>query len=114
MIHQNIVKLSDFGLSRRIEEETSDASDDNEVFGVIPYMDPKKFIDRSYSLNKKSDVYSIGVLLWVISIGQYPFHGESNDVELIKKILQGRREEIIEGIPIEYSKIYTGNYNFKF
>ena len=48
----------------------------SEIFGVVPYVDPKSFNnqfngDKSeyYKLNKKSDVYSIGVLMWQISSG---------------------------------------------
>jgi serine/threonine protein kinase len=52
------------------------------MFGVVPYMDPKKFNNRSYSLNKKSDVYSVGVLLWEISNGLPPFFAEGKSHEL--------------------------------
>ncbi len=63
-----------------------------------------------YSLNEKSDVYSIGVLLWEISGGRPPF-GVSYDVNLAIQIVQGRREAIIPGTPTEYSNLYTGKYN---
>ena len=44
------------------------------MFGVVPYIDPKSFNNQyntcdkneNYKLNKKSDVYSIGVLMWQI------------------------------------------------
>jgi serine/threonine protein kinase len=41
--------------------------------------------DPKYSLNKKSDVYSVGVLLWEISSGHPPFEGESYDISLVCK-----------------------------
>jgi hypothetical protein len=67
-----------------------------------------------YSLNKKSDVYSVGVLLWVISSGQPPFYteGESYDIKLALEISQGLREANFPETPEDYIKIYTGNYNF--
>ncbi|GES93581.1 kinase-like domain-containing protein [Rhizophagus clarus] len=80
LVHQHAVKLSDFGLSKRIEETSSSSK----TFGLIPYIDPKRF-NRSatslYLLNKKSDVYSIGILLWEISSGQPPFHGTPYDID---------------------------------
>jgi serine/threonine protein kinase len=84
------------------------------LFGIIPYIDPKKFNDtRPYSLNEKSDVYSVGVLLWEISSGQPPFEGEFQ-FNLPARILNGLREKVIPGTPEDYVNIYTGKYNFKF
>ncbi|UZO06781.1 uncharacterized protein OCT59_027090 [Rhizophagus irregularis] len=39
LVHQNMVKLADFGLSKRIEESSNLSS--TKLFGVIPYIDPK-------------------------------------------------------------------------
>ena len=57
LVHQRNIKLTDFGLSKKVTEASSNTS---KIFGVIPYVDPKKFNDQNYKLNKKSDVYSIG------------------------------------------------------
>ncbi|RGB42636.1 kinase-like domain-containing protein, partial [Rhizophagus diaphanus] len=104
LISKNIIKLADFGLSKRIEETTQKKKD---IFGVVPYIDPKKFSNRSYSLNKKSDVYSVGVLLWEISSGKPPFYieGESYDGSLAIQIIQGLRETAVPDTPIEYVKL---------
>ncbi|CAB5346401.1 unnamed protein product [Rhizophagus irregularis] len=40
LVHQNTVKLADFGLSKRIEETSNSQS---KTFGLIPYVDPKSF-----------------------------------------------------------------------
>ncbi|RGB42639.1 kinase-like domain-containing protein [Rhizophagus diaphanus] len=106
LVNQGTIKLADFGLSKRIEASTKKKKD---LFGVVPYMDPKKFSNRSYSLNKKSDVYSVGVLLWEISSGKPPFYveGESYDGCLAVQIMQGQRETTVPDTPIEYVKLYT-------
>jgi serine/threonine protein kinase len=78
---------------------------------MIPYIDPKKFNSaQSYSLDKKSDVYSVGVLLWEISSGTPPFHEEEKDVGLIYKISQGQREKIVSDTPVDYVNLYIGKY----
>jgi serine/threonine protein kinase len=67
-----VIKLADFGLSRRINEVSSNP---NDILGMIPYIDPQLFKkqmndDKKYSrASKKSDVYSVGILLWEISSG---------------------------------------------
>ncbi|GBC07945.1 hypothetical protein RclHR1_00780025 [Rhizophagus clarus] len=105
LVHQNSIKLADFGLSKKIAEASSDTS---KILGIIPYVDPKKINDQYYKLNKKSDVYSIGVLMWQISSGYEPFKNKcfDHDASLIFYILNGNREEIIDGTPIDYNKLY--------
>jgi serine/threonine protein kinase len=58
----------------------------------------------------KSDVYSVGVLLWEISSGLPPFDADDkqyHDVSLALEILQGLRETVVPDTPDEYVKIYT-------
>jgi serine/threonine protein kinase len=107
--------LADFGLSKRIGMSSNFQS---QLFGVVPYVDPKIFNRRRsindqttqiYSLNEKSDIYSVGVLLWEISSGKPPFYAEAEqyDVGLICEISQGHREKAVPGTPENYVEIYT-------
>jgi hypothetical protein len=99
LIHQNTIKLTGFGLSDNLCQN-----------GMIPYIDPKKFILANYSLNKESDVYSIGVLLWEIISGRSPFEYE-DQYNLRTRISQGLREMPILNTPKIYEKIYTSKCN---
>ena len=107
--------MADFGLSKRIEDASNSQS---KLFGIIPYVDPKSFSrqrnnNNKYSLNEKSDIYSVGVLLWEISSGRPPFYndGKPYDLGLALDILQGFRETPVPDTPEGYLKIYTGKYN---
>jgi len=106
--------LADFGLSKRIEVSSSSCQKSSKLFGMIPYIDPKRFhIQKNNdiqtnTLNEKSDVYSVGVLLWEISSGYPPFEGEQYDICLAVRILQGYREKPIDGTPEDYIELYIG------
>ena len=91
----------------------------SEIFGIVPYVDPKSFNNqygtynkcKNYKLNKKSDVFSVGVLMWQISSGRRPFYpeGVKYDIGLVLAIQNGIREKIVDDTPIEYHNLYTGN-----
>jgi serine/threonine protein kinase len=107
LIHQNTLKLADFGIKKRIEKVS-----DSQSFETIPYIDPKSFKknDDDQELDEKSDIYSVGVLFWEISSGCLPFAEEPYDISLINKILEGHRETPVPDTPEDYKKIYTGKY----
>ncbi|GBC32777.2 hypothetical protein RIR_jg12173.t1 [Rhizophagus irregularis DAOM 181602=DAOM 197198] len=116
LVHQSTIKLSDFGLSKRIESSSFNTR--SKFFGIIPYVDPKRLNGRRKNKNstqddEKSDIYSIGVLFWEISSGKPPFYteGEQYDFELALEITQGLREKPFPNTPEEYIKIYTECWN---
>ncbi|RGB28663.1 kinase-like domain-containing protein [Rhizophagus diaphanus] len=72
LIHERTIKLADFGRSCL---QGSDV--DTGVFGVIPYVDPKMLDPKIlYNLSKKSDIYSMGVILWQLTSCSSPFNFE--------------------------------------
>ena len=107
--------MADFGLSRKALDPSFDSKN---AFGIIPYVDPKYLNNVSnntvqrYMLNPKSDVYSVGVLLWQISSGRRPFYteGMEYDLNLMIDIKNRRRERIVKGTSIEYSNLYEGKH----
>ncbi|GES99064.1 kinase-like domain-containing protein [Rhizophagus clarus] len=110
LVHQKKIKLADFGLSKKIAKASSNTS---KIFGVIPFVDPKSLNDQNYKLDEKSDVYSVGVLMWQISSGNQPFSDKCYDASLILSIVNGKREKIIDNTPIEYSNIYTECWKYE-
>ncbi|EXX71851.1 hypothetical protein GLOIN_2v1784613 [Rhizophagus irregularis DAOM 181602=DAOM 197198] len=118
LVHKNNIKVADFGLSKRISEESINAP---KIIGAIPYIDPKIFNNRidyinenqKYKFNEKSDVYSIGVLMWQISSGYQPFNTKDYDIDLALGIMNGKREKIIQETPIEYSNLYQECWKFE-
>ena len=85
----------------------AEVSTQKDILEISPYIDPQHLEHRP---NKKSDVYSVGVLLWEISSGQKPFKFYDKfhqKPKLILEILNGKRETLIPDTPIDYINIYT-------
>ncbi|PKK58430.1 hypothetical protein RhiirC2_687558, partial [Rhizophagus irregularis] len=51
--------------------------------------------------------------MWQISSGRQPFENIEHDISLTLAIHGGKREEIINGTPIEYSNMYTKCWRYE-
>jgi len=117
LVHQETIKLTDFGLSCKSlgTEITSSLN----FAGVIPYFDPQR-LKKGYKPNKKSDIYSVGVLLWELTSGKPPFSNVDRNTyrkTLMCSISGGTREKPIPNTPDEYVNLYKGKksiYNIKY
>ncbi|POG73115.1 kinase-like domain-containing protein [Rhizophagus irregularis DAOM 181602=DAOM 197198] len=108
VIHENNAKITDFGISKNQNNQTSTAYIGN--FGVVAYMEPKRLINPKFPYTKSSDIYSFGVLMWEISSGCTPFkdcYGNGLGIS----IYNGAREDTIPGTPEEYEILYKNCWN---
>lgn len=67
------VKLTDFGIARLMGE--SSITQDGQVFGTPSYMSPEQVAGKS--LDTRSDIFSLGVMLYEMVAGKKPFTGDS-------------------------------------
>ncbi|PKC58837.1 kinase-like protein [Rhizophagus irregularis] len=103
VIHQGEAKIIDLGIAKSTETETNLHPG---VFGMISYIDPKLLENCSYKYDKKSDIYSLGVLMWELSSGCPPFNNNEDLILLRINLICGAREVSIPDTPIEYLNLY--------
>lgn len=73
MMENGHAKVADFGIARAVTESTMTYSDN--VVGSVHYFSPEQ-AKGSY-ITPKSDVYSLGVVLYEMLTGKLPFTGET-------------------------------------
>src|SRR5205814_1630349 len=73
---------------------------------IYGYIEPQCFKNPSYKRDKKSDIYSLGVLFWEISSGRPPFFDINPASFIIFKIINGYRESPVDNTPLEYQQLY--------
>ena len=76
-----VVKLLDFGIARQEKTETH-LTRTGHVIGTLQYMAPERL--RNATFDGRSDIFSVGVLMFQLLTGQLPFSG---DYSIVQKIL---------------------------
>ncbi len=100
------IKISDLGLSKSATE----SSDDNENYGIIPYMAPEIFQGQKYTT--ASDIYSFGMIMWEYMTGRRPFWDRVHDTDLIIDICDGLRPPIGDtNVPNGYIELMKECWN---
>jgi eukaryotic-like serine/threonine-protein kinase len=68
------VKVADFGIARIVEEDDVPMGEAGEIVGSARYMSPEQL--RGEDATPRSDLYSVGVLLYHCLTGRPPFSGD--------------------------------------
>ncbi|WP_409305375.1 Stk1 family PASTA domain-containing Ser/Thr kinase [Peribacillus sp. SCS-155] len=67
------VKITDFGIAMALS--ATNITQTNAVLGSVHYLSPEQA--RGGMANKKSDIYSLGIVMFELLTGRLPFSGES-------------------------------------
>ena len=96
------VKVLDFGLAKLALEGGEEGSDEQPTqaltqeglaVGTVPYMSPEQV--RGEGVDHRTDIFSLGVLLYEMASGQRPFGGKSS-ADLVSAILRDRPPSVTE------------------
>ena len=71
------VKLTDFGLARRASEVTQ-TTRTGQIVGTISYLAPERFLSKPADV--RSDLYSVGIVMYEIFTGTLPFRNDRDDI----------------------------------
>jgi eukaryotic-like serine/threonine-protein kinase len=71
---EGTVKVADFGIARIVEEDDVAMGEPGEIVGSARYMSPEQL--KGDEATPRSDVYSVGVLLYHCLTGSPPFTGD--------------------------------------
>jgi len=97
MLEDGTIKVADFGIARFASSETRTMTD--KAIGSVHYISPEQA--RGAETDEKSDIYSVGVMLFELLTGELPFESENAvSVAIMQMQKEPRRpREINDKIP---------------
>ena len=110
------VKVLDFGLAKLTEQNNYSGEFDNEsetmvetnpgmILGTVAYMSPEQA--RGREIDSRSDIWSVGVVLYEMITGIRPFTGETTS-DVLAAILRSHPPDMEPyGVPIELEHIVS-------
>nr|XP_045016884.1 dual specificity protein kinase TTK isoform X2 [Jaculus jaculus] len=107
LIVDGMLKLIDFGIANQMQPDTTSIVKDSQV-GTVNYMPPEAIKDMSSSrengkskskISPKSDVWSLGCILYYMTYGKTPFQHIINQITKLHAIIDPNHEIEFPDIP---------------
>lgn len=90
-------KVSDFGVAKRfLADQEPDLTRSDALVGTYRTMAPEQAL--SQDIDHRSDLFSLGVLLYEMLSGQSPFEGR-NDLLTLKRVINDRQRPVRQLVP---------------
>ncbi|MBQ0018644.1 MAG: Stk1 family PASTA domain-containing Ser/Thr kinase [Clostridiales bacterium] len=115
--NDGVVKLADFGIARAVNDAT--LSTGSKIIGSVHYFSPEQA--RGNYVDERSDIYSLGIVMYEMLTGKVPFDGDNPVTVALKHINEEITppSELVAGIPPTLeravmkatSKYQTNRYN---
>lgn len=86
-----MVKVTDFGIARCVSSSTVSANEN--VLGSVHYFSPEQA--RGRYIDHKTDIYSVGIVLYEMLSGHVPYDGDTN-VEVAMKHIEANPKPLCE------------------
>jgi serine/threonine protein kinase len=106
---KNFVKVVDFGIARVTDDDglSSGKTVAGMVMGTPAYMSPEQGSGATNQIDGRSDVYSLGIMMYQLATGELPFKGSNFGEILVGHLQQKARSprELNPEIPEHYEHV---------
>ena len=101
----DVVKVADFGIARLVNSQSGTLTDSNTVLGSVHYLSPEQA--NGDAVDAKSDLYSVGIVLYEMLAGCVPFEGDTAVAIALKHMNEVPKDLVsrIKGFPVSINDV---------
>ena len=102
VVNDGVIKVADFGIAN-LQSEVPDV--ENEAIGSVHYISPEQ--TRGLPVDGRSDIYSLGIVMYEMLSGKLPFDGDDDRTVALKHLsaVPTPLREIAPSVPEALEKI---------
>ncbi len=101
------VKVLDFGLARLTDDDSqmSVMSDVGTIRGTLPYMSPEQVRGETLALDVRSDVYTLGVILYEMLAGERPYEVSKASLPEAMRVISEQEPKALRDTPSGMARV---------
>lgn len=102
-----VPKISDFGLAKSVDADEAGATTDGTIMGSPSYMPPEQARGQNSSITPRSDLYSLGAILYQMLTARPPFVAE-RALETVMLVINNEPvapRDLQPGLPVDLETI---------
>jgi tetratricopeptide (TPR) repeat protein/tRNA A-37 threonylcarbamoyl transferase component Bud32 len=97
-------KILDFGVARILDSDSQATrqTDLGQLIGTLDYMSPEQLLGDPLAMDVRSDIYSLGVILYELLAGRLPYEGSSRALPELARAIREDDAEPLSAVQRSY------------
>jgi serine/threonine protein kinase len=106
LTNEGVIKVLDFGIAKIFGDSDHNLTKTGTRMGTVFYMSPEQV--RGEKPDERSDIYSLGMMLFNLATGQLPFHSANSEFEIYNQIVSQELptpSSVYPGVPASIERL---------
>lgn len=106
--------ITDFGLAKRSVTDDETIAGRGDILGTPAYMSPEQACGESYLSDRRSDIYSLSVVLFELLTGRSPYQSSGSDLlQFVREAQTASVNELAPAVPRPITEVCEAGLSYR-